>query len=305
MHLKRTIKAVPLLVVALVSGCKMTDLSKMMNMEDTHVIGKMAVYTADYKVNASVSDEAIRDAVILSLSQPEHEYQRRFHSKTSSNNSANPGTTTAYDVKGWNARNSRYGGIELVYEDGENLVDSRELHNSYHLMGYAKKAYINVKIEESNGLKLVKISNQDSYSSYQDDSIFMTIKRQPAPIPEAEFVSEVEKRIKNIHMRFPTAKPYSGTITLKNDDVTAYANIQRNFANSFLSTNDKTDSEKSGTFKITDLQKVNFQLYPYKRASKVKYSFNYKYYYDEQGGSDFDSNYPSKVKKMIASEFNK
>lgn len=305
MHLKRTIKAIPLLVVALASGCKTTDLSKMMNMEDTHIIGNMSVYTADYKVNASVSDEAIRDAVILSFSQPEHEYQRRRLNETSSNNSENPGTKTAYDVKGWNARESRYGGIELVYEDGETLVDSRELYNSYHLMGYAKVAYIDVKIERNNNLKLVTISNQSSYSSYQNDSIFMKIKRQPAPIPEVEFVSEVEKRIKNIHMRFPTEKLYSGTITLKNDDVTAYANIQRNFVNSFLSTNDKTDSEKSGSFNITDLQKVNFQLYPYKRASKVKYSFNYKYYYDEQGGSNFDSNYSSKVKKMIASEFNK
>lgn len=70
---------------------------------------------------------------------------------------------------------------------------------------------------------------------------------------------------------------YDGKVTLKNDDVTAFANIQRFFANSFLSTNTKTDSEKSGTFTPYSDTEFNFHLYPYKSVSKMEYRFTQTY----------------------------
>lgn len=76
-----------------------------------------------------------------------------------------------------------------------------------------------------------------------------------------------------------TFKEYSGTKALKNDDVTAYANIQREHSYSHFSTNKKTDSEKSGTFLASnEAIPFNFSLYPYKGKSKLKYNFKVPFY---------------------------
>ncbi|MFC1234442.1 hypothetical protein [Vibrio sp. F74] len=69
---------------------------------------------------------------------------------------------------------------------------------------------------------------------------------------------------------------YNGTSTLKNDDVTAFANIQRIYKGSYLSTNTKTDSEKGGSFVVGNTR-VAFVLYPYKNVSKLEFSFEQKF----------------------------
>lgn len=69
---------------------------------------------------------------------------------------------------------------------------------------------------------------------------------------------------------------YKGTATLKNDDVTAFANIQRIYKGSYLSTNTKTDSEKGGSF-LVEGTRVSFILYPYKTVSKLEYSFEQRF----------------------------
>ncbi|MCG9781068.1 hypothetical protein L1D52_01660 [Vibrio brasiliensis] len=80
--------------------------------------------------------------------------------------------------------------------------------------------------------------------------------------------------LRDISINVNESKRYSGNLTLKNNDVTAFANIQRLHNNSFLSTNTKTDSEKSGSFNVNvDSIQFNFSLYPYKSVSKAKYNF--------------------------------
>ncbi|WP_391856545.1 hypothetical protein [Vibrio cidicii] len=299
MNLNPILKTSFLSFTILLSGCQLID-------EDNSLTtGKMPVYSASYKVNASVEDSSIKSAIFNGLAK-KSEHRSIYISEVSSNNSSNPGVTKVYDVKGWTTIDNSLTGLELIYEDGERSVDSRELHNYYNIIGYSKKAYLDIDISKENDLKIVTIHNQPSYSSYQYDSIFKLLDtREPKPILEQDFFLGVESRIKNIKFRFPTEKKYSGTITLKNDDVTAFANIQRNFSTTFLSTNNKNHSEKSGEFEILENQKIKFKLYPYKKQSKVKYDFTYKYFYNEQGGSDFDKNYKNKVVKILEKEFNK
>ncbi|HFQ5100103.1 TPA: hypothetical protein ACGUU3_003389 [Vibrio vulnificus] len=80
--------------------------------------------------------------------------------------------------------------------------------------------------------------------------------------------------LKDISINVNESKSYNGTLTLKNNDETAFANIQRLHENSFLSTNKKTDSKKSGAFNVNvDNIKFNFSLYPYKSVSKAQYEF--------------------------------
>lgn len=112
-------------------------------------------------------------------------------------------------------------------------------------------------------------------------------------------------------------KEYSGTTTLKNDDTTAFANIQRIHKDSYLSTNTKTDSEKTGVFKVSyDKSAFHFALYPYKTVSKVQYSYKipYKvtyYSFDSRKSSEgkpsemyMDKGRPEKVLASAVSSFN-
>ncbi|HDY7455820.1 hypothetical protein [Vibrio sp. Vb1980] len=92
-------------------------------------------------------------------------------------------------------------------------------------------------------------------------------------------------------------KPYKYTKTLKNDDVTAFANIQRLFPQSFLSTNSKSESEKSGEF-VIDNVKINFKLFPYKKTSKVEIEY-IQNYEKEITYFAFDSENPKSERKPI------
>lgn len=300
MRLRNTHKTLLLSLAISISGCKTINLDAKSSSQTL----QMNQYTAIYKVNAKVSDEEIRNAVAESLSKPRSEYYRRYHSEYSSNNQYNKGVIKSYDVKGWTITKHQTG-TDLIYEDGLRTVDNRKLHNSNRFTGQSKEVYIRTDIVTTGKLKTVTVSNSKRLTDVNNEPTFNILKRETYAISLASFDAGVEKRIKNIHLSFPTRKEYTETVTLKNDDVTAFANIQRNFYDSFLSTNNKTDSKKSGSFTIANKQKVRFQLYPYKNVSKLRYSFYYDYAYNEKGGSNFNSQYPKDIKKMIISEFNK
>ncbi|WP_421847618.1 hypothetical protein [Marinomonas sp.] len=258
----------------------------------------VTIYTAEYKVNSSVDDNSIINSVIDSINSTSPNYVREYKSSFSSNNSYNPGTTKVYVVKGWITEVNKYDQITISYHDGKSFEDSRE-PGSPSIHGFYKTINLNVNItNEEKSLKKIEISNSKFLLESSDENNESSMSKEM-------FLDLVQFKIKNIKMQFPTQKTYTGTITLKNDDVTAYANIQRNFSDSFFSTNNKNDSEKSGEFKTNGNQKVNFQIYPYKKVSKLSYKFDYQYFYNEKGGSDFDEDYPTSIINMITKEFNK
>ncbi|WP_199438351.1 hypothetical protein [Vibrio owensii] len=135
----------------------------------------------------------------------------------------------------------------------------------------------------------------------------------------AQFEKKVKSKLSkltNIPVSAPAQTNYSGDYTLTNDDVTAFANIQRLHNSTYLSSNKKGDSEKSGTF-ITNEGNIpfHFSLYPYKKVSKLKYSFDipseHTYYSFEKGkgetkpySDNLDKNYNKLVLKSAVASFN-
>ncbi|MDK9763287.1 hypothetical protein KI743_14880 [Vibrio sp. D420a] len=148
--------------------------------------------------------------------------------------------------------------------------------------------------KDTNNIATHTVYTRISWKSDENNHYFNIVQNQYEPMsglgygfksPDAKVKSfdfeGVEKALvkqleslKDISINVSETKSYSGNLTLKNDDVTAFANIQRLHKNSFLSTNTKTDSEKSGAFNVNvDNIEFNFSLYPYKSVSKAKYNF--------------------------------
>ncbi|ASI93600.1 hypothetical protein [Vibrio rotiferianus] len=122
------------------------------------------------------------------------------------------------------------------------------------------------------------------------------------------------KKLEGIAISIPATTRYNGSITLSNDDVTAFANIQRLHNSTYLSSNKKNDSEKSGVFRTNEGDVLfHFSLYPYKGVSKVQYDFSLpsiQTYYSFRNGKstpykdDLDKNYNKVVLKSALSSFN-
>lgn len=133
----------------------------------------------------------------------------------------------------------------------------------------------------------------------------------PQPVMDPKYVGEFTKGVSDVFsslfgmkMNVVKHKQYSGTVTLKNNDVTAFANIQRLHKESFVSTNAKTDSEKRGEFRTKYKNvPIEFTIYPYKNVSKMQYKFSLPYERTYRSHSDAEAtrnNYKDTIDESVA-----
>lgn len=266
----------------------------------------VSVMTKEVKVDARVGEGRVLEAIATSLNEPTivvGPYTEKLIKQYETNGEV-VGVISLYDKKGVQVEQSSYDPFRFNYTfyNGEWQHDSRNrrwpaLYSNY-FFGSKNTLPMKVSVKRSGDNNIYIITTREKGYSVEKTE-------QRSPLSKDELVLDVQQRFESLSFNIPWTYEYHEELTLKNDDVTAFANIQRRFKDSFVSTNNKTDSEKFGSFVLSNGQKVNFSLYPYKNVAKLEYNFTYEYSFDEKGGSTFDKNYPGQIKKMVAREFNR
>lgn len=291
----------PLAAVSMLSGCLTLPKSS------EYSIVNMPVISTEIKIDSVVNEAIAMQAITESLNEPTSvvgPFKQTLLGQYETNGTI-VGIISNYERQGVTVKQnpSKKSVLNYTFYNAQWRHDSRSkeapvLYPNYHT-GAQNFLVFDVRIAHgSDGHNTYTISTSER--GYTD---VKTEYRQPLSL--AQISQDVNERFDNLSVTIPWNREYSGEVTLKNDDVTAFANIQRNFKDSFVSTNDKTDSEKFGSFVLNNGQLVNFSLYPYKKTAKLQYNFVYDFSYDEKGGSTFEANYHSDTEKLIAREFNR
>lgn len=265
-----------------------------------------------FKIDSSVADYVIREQVIRGLNYPTS-ISKKYHFDKSDlvgemelGRGETSGIQKSYNVQGAEVIALNNEILQYNYYDGRYDHDSRaeKFGNgvySHDFSGAYTKTRLNLKIVKDGNFKSVTVTSEPKAQNRVEQAVL--IERPLQPLSKEELLTDISARINNIHLSIPEYQKYDGETKLTNDVEAAFASIQRNYRQSLLSTNTKTDSAKSGTFQLPTGQKVNFKLVPYLGDAKLQYDFTYAYFIDGKGESSFDSKYKGETSKLIVAGF--
>ncbi|BDR21101.1 MULTISPECIES: hypothetical protein [Vibrio] len=304
------------------SGCQSTidDVANNITntLQDIGNLGEERAKPADYAVWHESGDQYFYQ-VRISAKVPLKEFRERVHYALSHESGAASevefySTIADFDKNSLNFfdRSNAFNTFISSKELGEGKVISYEApwldmrfttKGDYHVFTIAPRETKNREGNKGHFERGLYFNNGTKVENFQFD--FDKFRKQ---------VNSKLKELEGIAISIPATTRYNGSTTLSNDDVTAFANIQRLHNSTYLSSNKKNDSEKSGFFRTNEGDVLfHFSLYPYKGVSKVQYDFSLpsiQTYYSFRNGKstpykdDLDKNYNKVILKSALSSFN-
>lgn len=301
----KKILALPIAMSGILTGC--LTLPEPAQYTDVNI----PILKKEIIVDSTVSEQIVIDTIVNKMNKKTSivgPYTKKLISRWETNGEVK-GIKSTYDIRGVKVEQSKYNNsvINYTYYDTEWDHDSRSKRwgslypNKYR--GSENELPLDLKITSVGNNKVYTLTSRSQGYTEKNETGLLSKK---SPLLRDDLIKDVNERFNNMNnIQIPWHVIYTGEVKLKNNDVTAFANIQRIFKSSYVSTNNKTDSEKSGSFTLKNGQNVSFNLYPYKNTSIAEYKFKYDYLFDGKGSSNFNPKYKKITINNISKEFNR